>query len=234
MSKLINIPDCWYSKLKHVIESEEFLNLGKFIAEERKTKKVYPYNDEVFRVFKELPLRDVKVVIISQDPYPGEHKGEPIACGLSFAPRDPDYMPKSLQVIYNHLRDVVYREEQVFPFDLDLSKWVNQGVLLLNMGLTVEAGKPGSHLRRWEFFTKEVIKVLSDLTGVIFVFWGKESQQLIELVDTTTNYVLTASHPMASVYSGKPWECDNFERINQILKINNNEHIEWLNADRTK
>jgi len=67
MKKLINIPDCWYSKLKHVIESKEFLELGKFIAEERKTKTIYPYPNEVFRVFNEIPIQDIRCVILGQD-----------------------------------------------------------------------------------------------------------------------------------------------------------------------
>jgi uracil-DNA glycosylase len=234
MKKLIQIPDCWYTELKHVIESKEFLELGKFIAEERKTKTIYPYPNEVFRVFNEVPLKDVRVFLSGQDPYPTEYKNEPVACGLSFAPRNKEFVPPSLRIIYNNIKTTLYDDNLVFQDDLDLTTWTKQGVFLLNAGLTVEKGRAGSHLRHWEFFTKEVIKVLSKQTGIIFMLWGKEAQKTMSLIDTSTNHVLVANHPASSIYSKEDWNCNHFKRVNEIITLNNGPEyqIKWLTIDQ--
>jgi uracil-DNA glycosylase len=228
--KLINIEDVWYSKLKHVIESDKFKELGTFVAQERNTKEIYPYKNEVFRIFNDVPYNKVKCVILSQDPYHNLFQNEPVACGYSFAPRHKEYMPPSLNQIYNALSSDLYSDVETSKNDLDLSEWVKQGVMLLNMGLTVEKGKPGSHLKQWEFFTKEVIKALNDTSGIIFMLWGKYAQEMKSFIDEDLHYVLECNHPASAIYSGTQWKCNNFKKANEILYVNHGEKemISWL------
>jgi uracil-DNA glycosylase len=229
--KLINIKDGWYNKLKHVIESEQFSELGKFIAEERKTKEIYPLKNEVFRIFNDLDFNDVKIVLLSQDPYPSVYKNEPVACGYSFAPRHKEFMPPSLKQIFKALKNGVYDGVPVFETDLDMSTWVKQGVMLLNMGLTVEKGNPSSHVQKWEFFTKEVIKSFNNTSGIIFMLWGAHAHKIEPLINQDLNYVLKCSHPASAVYNGTDWKCDNFMKANQILFGNHGDLIHWLDIE---
>ena len=231
MKKLINIEDGWYHKLKHVIESDKFLDFGRFLKEERTNKEIYPYKEEVFRIFNDVPFNDVKVVIIGQDPYPTVYKNEPVACGYSFAPRHKEFVPPSLKQIYKALNSDLYADIFSIESDLDLTKWVSQGVMLLNMGLTVEKGKAGSHLKHWEFFTTEVIKAFNNTSGVIFMLWGKYAQGMRPLINENLNYVLECSHPASAIYSGTEWSCSNFRKANEILYGNHGDQIAWLDID---
>lgn len=115
MKKLIDIPDDWYQHLKETIESPYFKSLGGFIAKERASKQIFPKRDEVFRAFNLTPFQKVRVVILGMDPYPNRHKGEPVACGLSFAPRHRDYVPPSLRIMYGRIKQDIYPDELSFP-----------------------------------------------------------------------------------------------------------------------
>lgn len=228
MQKLINISDTWYKRLQPTIESQEFLKLGQFIAEERKSVTVYPKKEEVFIAFNETPFEEVRVVLLGMDPYPNEYKGEPVACGLAFAPRDHEYLPPSLRIIYNTLKETLYSERLTFDSDLNMQEWAKQGVLLLNTALTVRKGKPGSHIPNWDFFTKAVINTLNETTGLIFLLWGNDAKKFRPLINETNHYILECAHPASSIYKKGPWECNHFTRVNEVLKINHNEEIKWL------
>jgi len=234
LNKLIDIHDEWYYRLKHVIETDQFKELGKFIGEERKTKNIFPLPNEVFRIFKELPALDVKIVIIGQDCYPNKYMGEPVACGYAFAPRNRKYMPPSLKQIYNALKEDLYKDEDVSESELDLTHWVKQGVMLLNTALTVEEGKAGSHLDKWRFFTEEVIKCFNNTPGIIFVLWGAHAQKLEHLIDGKIHHILKCSHPASAIYSGTKWSCPNFREIDNILFKYYRENIEWFNTNELK
>lgn len=230
MKKLIDIPDDWYHKLKPVIESEEFIKIGKFIGAERKSKVIYPPGPEVFRAFNLTPYKDLKIVILGMDPYPTEYKGEPVACGLAFAPRNKDFTPPSLRMIYNRIKEDLYQDELTFPTDLDLHKWTEQGILLLNAALTVEKGKAGTHLQHWEWFTRKVLETISnENTGVIFCFWGKDAQKFKDCVNPKMHHVLTSTHPVSAVYKGGDWECNHFTEINRLCLLQYGEKIKWIN-----
>jgi len=230
MKKLIDIPDDWYAKLKTVIESDNFINTGKFIGNERRTKIVYPPSSEVFRAFNLTPFSKIKVVILGMDPYPTEFNGEPVACGLAFAPRKRDFIPPSLRMIYKRIKTDLYSDELTFPIDMDLQKWAEQGVLLLNAALTVEKGKPGTHLSQWEWFTKEILKTISSQdTGVIFCFWGKDAQKFADCVDAKMHHILISSHPVSAVYKGGDWECNHFLEIDRLCILKYGETIKWMN-----
>lgn len=158
-------------------------------------------------------------------PYPNLYKHEPVACGLSFCPRNPNYLPPSLRIIKEKI-NTSYESEQ----DIDIVSWAEQGVLMLNTALTVEHGRAGSHNKLWEPFTKEVFKVLSEhSTGIIYLLWGKEAQAYEELIGPN-NYVLKAAHPVSAVYRGNVWDCNHFIDTNAILNSNfgKEAEINWL------
>lgn len=162
-------------------------------------------------------------------PYPNLYNGQPVACGLAFAPSNRDYTPPSLRMIYNNLKETVYKDDMNFPEDLNIENWAKQGVFLLNAALTVEHSKAGSHLEAWRPFTEHVIRTISESScGVIFCFWGKDAQKFSHLVNKKAHHVLIAPHPVSAVYKGGKWECDHFERINDILYGANGDKIDWL------
>jgi uracil-DNA glycosylase len=226
--KRIDIPDDWYKKLKHYIESEEFTKLGRYVASKRKETDVFPPSKEIFRAFQLTPYNNVNTVIIGMDPYPNLYKEKPVACGLSFAPRDRDYIPPSLRQIYNRIKEDFYSDEMTFPVDLNIEHWAKQGVLMLNAALTVEQGKPGSHMKVWENWTTEVINALNEYsTGVIFCLWGKDAQAFQSKIGSH-HIVLTAEHPVAASYQGRQWSCNHFKQINTHLMGANGYNIEWI------
>lgn len=228
LNKRIDIPDDWYHKLKHFIESDKFTALGKQIAQLRKTTTVYPAKEEVFKAFQLTPFRQVKVVILGMDPYPGVYQGQPIACGLAFAPRNTEYTTPSLRKIYDRIKADFYMNELTFPVDLNLRKWPRQGILLLNTALTVEAGKSGSHMKLWSEWTEEVLKAINENnTDVVFCFWGNDAAKHAHLIGEN-NIVLRSQHPMAAHYTGSDWECDHFIKINKHLETQNNHPITWI------
>lgn len=229
MKKLINIPDDWYRHLQPVIESNYFKNLAGFIATRRKEVNIFPESSKVFRAFNETPFSKIRVVILGMDPYPNLYKGQPVACGLAFAPSNPEYTPPSLRMIYKNLKEGIYKDDMNFPEDLNFENWAKQGVLLLNAALTVEESRAGSHLSHWKPFTEAVLKAISEnSSGVIFCFWGKDAQQFAPLISDQAHHKLLAPHPVSAVYKGGTWDCNHFEEINRILLHNNGDSIEWL------
>lgn len=229
MKKLIDVPDDWYSKLEGIIHSDYFKSLGGFVARERQTKQIFPLKDEVFRAFNLTPFQKVRVVLVAMDPYPGRYKGDPVACGLAFAPRNRDFVPPSLRVMYNKIKETIYPNELSFPIDMNLESWAKQGVLLLNSALTIEEGKSGSHLELWKQFTETVLETISSSTsGTIFCFWGKDALKFAPLINENFHHILVAPHPVSAVYKGGNWECDHFNRINEILMASNGDKINWL------
>ena len=227
-SKLIDIPNDWYSVLRPMIESPAFATLGKHIAQERRTKTIYPKKEDTFRAFRLTPLSKVVAVMIGMDPYPNTNQGLPVANGLAFDTDVPSYIPPSLRQIYNGVKECLYKDELTFPVDMNLKSWAEQGVFLINAALTVEANRPGSHMQLWNEFTINLIKTIDEHThGVFFCFWGKDAQKFKHLV-SDHNFVLIASHPVSASYSGKNWECDHFKAINDYLLKYNNYEIQWI------
>lgn len=228
LDKRINIPDDWYKKLKHYIESEEFTKLGRYVASRRKETEVFPPSKEIFRAFQLTPYNDVSTVIIGMDPYPNLYNDKPVACGLSFAPRNRNYVPPSLRQIYNRIKEDFYADEMTFPVDLDIEYWAKQGVLMLNAALTVEHGKSGSHMQIWENWTNEVINALNKYsTGITFCLWGKDAQAFESKIGSH-HIILKAEHPVAASYAGRQWKCDHFKQINEHLMGANGYTIEWI------
>lgn len=228
LEKRIDISNDWYLKLRHYIESEEFTKLAGYIKNRKKETSVYPESKNIFRAFKLTPYSNVKVVIMGMDPYPNLYRETPVACGLSFAPSMTEYVPPSLRKMYERIKEDFYQEEMTFDVDLDIPNWAKQGVLMLNAALTVEHGKPGSHMKLWANWTSEVIKALNEYSsGVIFCLWGKDAQAFESQIGEH-HIVLKAEHPVAASYQGRKWKCDHFKEINNHLYKTNEDKIEWI------
>lgn len=193
-----------------------FYNLEKFILEERKTKTIFPKEEDVFNAFKLTPFENVKCVIVGQDPYYNINQ----ANGLAFSVNKGIKLPPSLVNIYKEAHDDIGID---IPNHGDLSSWAKEGVFLLNTILTVEEGKPLSYKNKgWEKFTLKVLKTLNDdKTPKVFILWGKEAINLKKILNNPRHLILESAHPSPlSSYRGffgsKP-----FSKTNEFLIKNN-------------
>ena len=175
----------------------------------------------MFNAFKLTDFKDIKVVILGQDPYHGEKE----AMGLSFSVRRGVRTPPSLRNIFKELKD----DLNIDRCDTDLSDWAKQGVFLLNTVLTVEKDKANSHKEvGWEIFTDYVIKEINDkLNNVVFILWGRQARVKKRIITNPNNYIIESAHPSPlSAYNGffgsKP-----FSKTNNYLKKHNKTEINW-------
>lgn len=217
------IPDDWKNSLKCHISADVLINIENFLLkEESEGSTVYPPKELIFNALTSTPLNEVKVVILGQDPYHGPKQ----AHGLSFSVPDGVHYPPSLQNIFKEIEKDCGIER---PTSGNLTKWAQQGVLLLNAMLTVRAGEAGSHRDKgWEEFTDAVIKTISDhQTGVIFVLWGRFAKGKQQLIDADKHFILTAPHPSPfSAHSGF-FGCSHFSKTNEILRSIGRKPIDW-------
>ena len=191
---------------------------------EKNVPRIYPAYEDIFKAFKLCPYEKLSVVILGQDPY---HDGS--ATGLAFANRftPNSNLSPSLRIIKDNISKVIHKSGD-FAFDSTLENWAEQGVLLLNTSLTVEVSRPLSHVHYWETFTELVLRRLSrENENIIYCLWGKYANKYEKFINKESNIILTHTHPAYSLYSGKPWKCDHFSKINEILNKKNNSNIIW-------
>ena len=211
----------WDKILQEEMHKNYFKYIKEFVKEERLTKTIYPPASDLFNAFKLTDFKDIKVVILGQDPYHGEKE----AMGLSFSVRKGVRTPPSLKNIFKELEaDLKIKRENT-----DLSDWAKQGVFLLNTVLTVEKDKANSHKEiGWEIFTDFVIKKISDeLNNVVFILWGRYARNKKVLIDTKKHFIIESAHPSPlSAYNGffgsKP-----FSKTNNYLKRHNKTEIKF-------
>lgn len=217
------IESSWLELLSNEFESEYFSTLRMFLIEEKKTEIVYPPDSLVFNAFDHTPVNHVKVVILGQDPYHGPNQ----ANGLCFSVNDGVKIPPSLRNIYKELRNDIGIEE---PLSGNLTKWADQGVLLLNATLTVRARNAGSHQKKgWEQFTDAAIQKLSDKrNNLVFLLWGKYAQNKSSLINPSKGHlILKAPHPSPlSAHTGF-LGCGHFSKANNFLNKTGVEAIDW-------
>ncbi|WP_395344795.1 uracil-DNA glycosylase [Ningiella sp. W23] len=214
----------WKQMLSQEKQRPYFIDLMAFVQQERQSGQiVYPPKDEMFNAFKYCEANDVKVVIIGQDPYHGPNQ----AHGLCFSVKKGNKIPPSLRNIYKELVDDV--EGFTPPVHGELTKWAQQGVLLLNTVMTVRDGQAHSHKNKgWERFTDTVIQGISDsLHGVVFLLWGSPAQKKAQLIDTTRHHILTAAHPSPLSANRGFLGCKHFSQANQLLRQNGKPVIDW-------
>jgi uracil-DNA glycosylase len=186
-------------------------------------KTIFPPSNLIFNAFERCSFENTKVLILGQDPYHG--RGQ--AHGLSFSVPNGIAIPPSLQNIYKELNEDI--EKFTIPTHGNLTKWADQGVLLLNAFLTVSEGEPASHQAAgWELFTNDVIDTISSQKEtVVFLLWGKFAEQKISLIDTQKHLVLTAPHPSPfSAHKGF-LGCKHFSKTNAFLISKGLEPIQW-------
>lgn len=213
----------WYDLLKDKFDSLEFVQLQKKLDAEYHNKTIYPKAENVFNALNLVKFKDVKVVIIGQDPYHGPNQ----AHGLCFSVEKDVAIPPSLQNIYKELKSDL---GCTIPTHGNLTKWARQGVLMLNSVLTVQAGHPNSHKGwGWEKITSRVIELLNQREDpVIFLLWGASAREIGKNIDRSKHYVLTASHPSPmSANQGGWFGCKHFSQANAILKKLGKEPIDW-------
>ena len=216
------ISNDWLPALKDEFRKPYYAKLFSFVKEEYATHVVYPPADDIFNAFHFTPLREVKVVILGQDPYHNEHQ----AHGLCFSVKPQVAIPPSLENIYKELHDDLGCK---IPSHGCLTSWAKQGVLLLNTVLTVQAHKPMSHRGvGWEEFTDAAIaKLNTQDRPIVFILWGKPAQEKAKMLTNPKHLVLKAPHPSPlSAYRGffgsKP-----FSQTNDFLIKNGEVPIQW-------
>lgn len=221
----INLNMEWQSILADEIQKTYFKELMEAVDEEYYTHSCYPPKDAIFAAFNYGSFADLKVVIIGQDPYHG--KGE--ANGLAFSVNNDVRIPPSLRNIYREMCDDL---GSIFmPTSGDLERWAQQGVLLLNAGLTVREDKPNSHKHlKWNLFTDAVIqKISEEKEQVVFLLWGNFAHKKGEKIDRNKHLVLESGHPSPmSANQGKWFGNKHFSKTNAYLKTNQKTPIEWV------
>ena len=219
----ILLSESWKKKLISEFEKSYMLKLRAFLVQEIRLKKcIYPSPREYFLAFNAVSFEKVKVVILGQDPYHGLGQ----AHGLSFSVRPPTRIPPSLRNIFKELEADI---GIVKPKNGCLTSWANQGVLLLNTTLTVEAGKAGSHQNRgWEIFTDRVISLLNkERKDLVFMLWGSFAQNKAVFVDQKKHLILKAPHPSPFSADRGFFGCAHFSKANAYLKTRGKKEINW-------
>ena len=220
----VKIDSSWQKYLTGEFEKPYFAELTEFVKKEYKDEVVYPPPKFIFRAFDLCPFEKVKVVILGQDPYHGKRQ----ANGLAFAVDENTAVPPSLQNIFKEIESDL--GNRVKSEEGDLSRWAEQGVLLLNATLTVRANVAGSHQGHgWELFTDAVIKALSEeREHLVFMLWGNYAKAKGAHIDRKKHLVLEAPHPSPfSAFSGF-FGCKHFSQANDYLIAHNETPINWL------
>ena len=216
----------WADRLRiwsEQFEKQYFIDLIKFVRYEYATTTCYPPGKLIFNAFNLCPFDKVKVVIIGQDPYhePGQ------AHGLSFSVCDGVPFPPSLQNIFKEIEQDL---GMPIPMTGNLTRWAEQGVLLLNATLTVRAHQAASHQRRgWEEFTDAAIKALNaDRDNLVFILWGGYARSKAPLIDSSRHLILQSVHPSPlSANRGGWFGNHHFSRANAYLTEHGKEPINW-------
>ncbi|MBO4603161.1 MAG: uracil-DNA glycosylase [Salinivirgaceae bacterium] len=218
----VKIEQSWKQRLQPEFDKPYFEQLTQFVRKEYQTKTIYPPARLIFNAFNLCPFDKVKVVIIGQDPYHGAGQ----AHGLCFSVQDGVQFPPSLRNIFKEINDDTGAP---IPLSGNLTRWAEQGVLLLNATLTVQADIAGSHQRHgWETFTDAVISALaSEKQNIVYILWGSYAQQKAAMVDRSRNLVLESVHPSPLSAARGFFGNHHFSRANQYLIEHGKEPIEW-------
>ena len=217
----------WARALQDEYKKPYYKNLYLTLIDEYKKYRIFPPSDDIFNAFHMTPLEKVKVVILGQDPYHNDGQ----AHGLSFSVKPEVEIPPSLVNIYKELHDDLGCR---IPDNGCLTKWADQGVLLLNTVLTVRAHQANSHKGiGWEEFTDAAIRALNrEDRPIVFMLWGTPARRKKAMLDNPRHLILEAPHPSPlSAYRGF-FGCRHFSQANEFLKFHGQEPIDWQIEDR--
>lgn len=220
---MVNIGNDWDELLKDEFEKQYYKDLRNLLIDEYKSFEIFPPADEIFNAFKWTSYKDVKVLILGQDPY--HNVGQ--AQGLAFSVKEGVKIPPSLRNIYKELNTDLGLE---IPNTGSLRNWSKEGIMLLNTTLTVRAHTPMSHAKiGWEILTDRVIELLSEKEEpVVFILWGNHAKSKMKLIDKEKNLVLTGVHPSPLSASRGFFGSRPFSQANRFLEENNIEAPTWV------
>lgn len=212
----------WEDLLKDELNKDYYKKLRSFLIEEYKTRTIYPDMYDIYNALHYTPYKDVKVVILGQDPYHGPNQSHGLAFSVKYGVR----IPPSLRNIYKELHDDL---GCFIPNNGYLEKWARQGVLLLNTSLTVRAGQPNSHKNiGWERFTDHIIELLNEREDpIVFILWGSNAISKEKLITNKRHYIIKSVHPSPlsanrGFFGSKP-----FSKTNKFLMSIGKEPIDW-------
>ena len=219
----VKIEASWKAVLSKEFEQPYFYQIVNFLKEEKRNGKIiYPAGPDIFHAFETTPFDKVKVVILGQDPYHNPNQ----AHGLAFSVQKGISTPPSLINIYKEIKEDIGCN---IPTHGHLEKWAQQGVLLLNAALTVQAHQPMSHSKiGWHEFTNDVIRTISDQKEhVVFLLWGSFARSKQELIDKSKHLILTAAHPSPLSAHNGFFGCRHFSKANAWLMQHGIQPIDW-------
>ena len=219
---MIKLGGGWDELLEGLFRDERYLKIREFLKYEYSHYTVYPDMYDLYNCFRFTPLDKLKAVLLGQDPYhePGQ------AHGLCFSVKKGVPLPPSLKNIYKEIESDLNIKE---PDCGDLTKWAQQGVLLLNTSLTVRAHLANSHSKcGWGWFTDSVIKLISENTqNTVFILWGGNARSKTPLIDTKKHLILQCAHPSPlSAFNGF-FGCGHFSKTNEYLIAHGKEPVDW-------
>lgn len=218
----VNLKNDWKDLLKDEFQKEYYLKLRHFLINEYSKKNIYPDKYDIFNALHFTSYKDVKVVILGQDPYHGPNQ----AHGLSFSVKPGVPAPPSLINIYKELHTDL---GCYIPNNGYLKKWADEGVLLLNTSLTVVSGQANSHRNiGWEIFTDKVISILNDREDpVVFILWGNNAISKEKLITNKEHYIIKSVHPSPLSASRGFFGSKPFSKANAFLKSIEKKPIDW-------
>ncbi len=218
----VQIEESWKKHLAPEFEKDYFVQLTDFVRNEYAHTTVYPPGRLIFNAFNLCPFDRVKVVIIGQDPYHGPGQ----AHGLCFSVNDGIAFPPSLQNIFKEIQADLGKP---IPTSGNLTRWAEQGVLMLNATLTVRAHAAGSHQRRgWEEFTAAAIRALNnEREHLVFILWGAYAQKKGAFIDRSRHLVLTSAHPSPLSAHNGFFGNHHFSLTNDYLRAHGQTPIDW-------
>jgi uracil-DNA glycosylase len=216
------IESSWKEVLHEEFNKLYFSELKSFLLEEKKKYRVFPPGQMIFNAFAHTPFEKVKVVLLGQDPYHGAGQ----AHGLCFSVPDGVPKPPSLINMFKELKSDLGINE---PLNGNLTKWADQGVLLLNATLTVRENQAGSHQNHgWENFTDSAIRQLSQhRNGLVFMLWGNYAMAKRSLIDTSRHFILSAVHPSPLSAHRGFFGCRHYSQVNNLLRHQDVDEIDW-------
>jgi len=216
----------WARILSPFLESEEFKTIGKYLKQQVNAgKKIYPTFDDMFRAFKECPYEELNAVWLTNNAYQSQMDGIAFSVSEESITVTPDPLIKIFDAIEQDVAKGLYLHRVN-----DLTRWANQGILLLNCDLSTEKGaKPGVHLDLWKPFIEFVLKTLSEYNpGLFYVLIGTKSSSYSSCINAENNHILELEHPMMAVKEKRPWRHKNvFHEISLFSKFMNNTVIDW-------
>lgn len=219
---MVNLGNDWDEILGGEFSKEYYVKLRAFLKSEYNSHRIHPNMYDIFNALKWTSYADTKVVILGQDPYHEEGQ----AHGLAFSVQKGVQIPPSLMNMYKELQNEL---GCYIPNNGYLEKWARQGVLLLNSLLTVRDGAANSHKNKgWEIFTNSVVEHLNERKDpVIFLLWGNNAKEKIEVITNPQHKILTSVHPSPLSASRGFFGCNHFKTANRMLEDMGKDPIDW-------